>query len=250
MGIQFDRRLYKIKRDSQDEEDTNNNSQDLFREDQTTCSDHGQCNCKQNTLLLKEILKELNELKNSTAREQPVRATGFNIDRSPMERPLMDYLKGRFGSCPFLADPDTELKNKILSLKRRLLPESDAPDVLRQALRFSARKMVDFRAQTKNKILSRSNKSEDMGCKSIEELCRTLYGKFVQEQTDDNVNLTVVLRSFCHEKRMLKKQGGEHLEDFWGSFRNYLQDILDDSSEDKWRRLREREEKRIERYNK
>ncbi|VDI82290.1 Hypothetical predicted protein [Mytilus galloprovincialis] len=55
-----------------------------------------------------------------------------------------------------------------------------------------------------------------------------------------------VQRSFCHEKRQLRTQNGEPLEDFWKSFKSYLQDNLDDSSEDKRRSISEREEKRIE----
>ena len=57
-------------------------------------------------------------------------------------------------------------------------------------------------------------------------------------------------RAFCHEKRLLFKQNGEPLEDFWGSFKSFYQDILDDPSQSKWQQLRQREEKRIERYNK
>ncbi|CAG2192789.1 unnamed protein product [Mytilus edulis] len=46
-----------------------------------------------------------------------------------------------------------------------------------------------------------------------------------------------ITRSFCHEKRQLRTQNGEPLEDFWKSFKSYLQDNLDDSSEDKRRSI-------------
>ncbi|CAC5355888.1 unnamed protein product [Mytilus coruscus] len=48
-----------------------------------------------------------------------------------------------------------------------------------------------------------------------------------------------------NEKIQLQNRTGEHLEDFWGSFKSYLKDILDDRSEDKRRRYHEREEKEL-----
>ncbi|CAC5368315.1 unnamed protein product [Mytilus coruscus] len=205
---------------------------------------HCDC-CAKNTALLQEILKEVKQLQSGKTK-----VPSFSIENSAVERPLHDYLKVRFSKNPFLSDPDTELKSKLLTLRRKYAPDADVQEVLRHGLRFSARKMVDFRSQTKNKILSRSVKTEDVGTLDVNSLTKSIYGKFIKEQSEETCNLAVALRSFCHEKRQLRTQNGEPLEDFWKSFKSYLQDILDDSSEDKWRRLSEREEKRIERYRK
>ncbi|CAG2247372.1 unnamed protein product [Mytilus edulis] len=201
--------------------------------------------CAKNTALLQEILKEVKQLQTGKTK-----VPSFSIENSAVERPLHEYLKLRFARNPYLADPDTELKSKLLTLRRKYAPEADVQEVLRHGLRFSARKMVDFRSQTKNKILSRSVKNEDVGALGINSLTKSIYGKFMKEESEDTCNLAVALRSFCHDKRQLRKQNGEPLGDFWKSFKSYLQDILDDSSEGKWRTIIEREEKRIERYRK
>ncbi|CAG2184714.1 unnamed protein product [Mytilus edulis] len=52
----------------------------------------------------------------------------------------------------------TEAKSKMLTLMRKYAPEADVQEVLRHGLRFSARKMVDFRSQTKNKTENCSRK--------------------------------------------------------------------------------------------
>ncbi|XP_052103412.1 uncharacterized protein LOC127736876 [Mytilus californianus] len=166
-----------------------------------------------------------------------------------MERPLTDYLKSRFPKNPFLADPDTELKAKLMSLKRRLAPEADTQEVLRAGVKFSTRKMVDFRSQTKNKMLSR-NESADLGCKSLKDLGKALFSRFQCQDEEAVENMTVALRAFSHEKKQLKRQSGEPLEDYWTSFKGYLGDLLESQDQDKWVLLKEREVKRIERYNK
>ncbi|XP_076117010.1 uncharacterized protein LOC143084836 [Mytilus galloprovincialis] len=205
--------------------------------------------CKCNSLLLKEIVKELKDLKkcvNTTATAKPGRSFTC-IEKTDMERPLTDYLKSRFPKNPFLADPDTELKAKLMSLKRRLAPEADYQEVLRAGVRFSTRKMVDFRSQTKNKMLSR-NESADLGCKSLKDLGKALFSRFQCQDEEAVENMTVALRAFSYEKKQLKKQSGEPLEDFWTAFKGFLGDILDNQDQDKWAQLKDREIKRIERY--
>ncbi|XP_063409933.1 uncharacterized protein LOC134693155 isoform X1 [Mytilus trossulus] len=205
--------------------------------------------CKCNSLLLKEIVKELKDLKkcvNTTAAAKPGRSFTC-IEKTDMERPLTDYLKSRFPKNPFLADPDTELKAKLMSLKRRLAPEADYQEVLRAGVRFSTRKMVDFRSQTKNKMLSR-NESADLGCKSLKDLGKALFSRFQCQDEEAVENMTVALRAFSYEKKQLKKQSGEPLEDYWTAFKGFLGDILDNQDKEKWAQLKDREIKRIERY--
>ncbi|CAG2187087.1 unnamed protein product [Mytilus edulis] len=48
--------------------------------------------------------------------------------------------------------------SKLLTLRRKYAPEADVQEVLRHGLRFSARKMVDFRSQTKNKMVHKEKK--------------------------------------------------------------------------------------------
>ncbi|VDI47798.1 Hypothetical predicted protein [Mytilus galloprovincialis] len=134
-----------------------------------------------------------------------------------------------------------------MSLKRRLAPEADYQEVLRAGVRFSTRKMVDFRSQTKNKMLSR-NESADLGCKSLKDLGKALFSRFQCQDEEAVENMTVALRAFSYEKKQLKKQSGEPLEDFWTAFKGFLGDILDNQDQDKWAQLKDREIKRIERY--
>ncbi|XP_052063919.1 uncharacterized protein LOC127703894 [Mytilus californianus] len=213
--------------DSQ-EEVCENSQTDLFGQDNMpllrappACNSTSHCDCcAKNTILLKEILKEVKQLQAGKTK-----LPSFSIQNSAVEKPLHEYLKVRFSRNPFLSDPDTELKSKLLTLRRKYAPDADAQEVLRHGLRFAARKMVDFRSQTKNKILSRSVKSEDVGTLDVDSFVKSIYGKFMQEQSEETSNLAVALRSFCHEKRQLRTQNGEPLEDFWRTFKSYLQDI-------------------------
>ncbi|CAG2195384.1 unnamed protein product [Mytilus edulis] len=224
----------------QDSQDSNANGigelgsqQDLF--DDLVAARYHSLTYQMVTFVVKvKELKDLKKCVNTTAAAKPGRSFTC-IEKTDMERPLTDYLKSRFPKNPFLADPDTELKAKLMSLKRRLAPEADYQEVLRAGVRFSTRKMVDFRSQTKNKMLSR-NESADLGCKSLKDLGKALFPGF-------NAKMKKL-----YEKKQLKKQSGEPLEDFWTAFKGFLGDILDNQDQDKWAQLKDREIKRIERY--
>ncbi|CAC5359289.1 unnamed protein product [Mytilus coruscus] len=222
----------------QDSQDSNTNSideggsqQDLFDDRvaaPTPNLPHAQfcCDgCKSNSLLFKEIVKKLKDLKQCVNTAAKPGRSFTCIEKTDMERPLTDYLKSRFPKNPFLADPDTELKAKLMSLKRRLVPESDTQEVLRAGVKFSTRKMVDFRSQTKNKMLSR-NESADLGCKSLKDLGKALFSSFQCQDEEAVENMTVALRAFSHDKKAVKKAvwgalGGllDILQGYpWGSF--------------------------------
>lgn len=138
---------------------------------------------------------------------------------------------------------------KVTVLLQKNGVTADLPVVLRSVRKYAARKFVDFRAQTKSKLLS---EKLDVGAMQLAELARTIFSKFTDAGNLEIIKMTIILRSFCHEKKLLKKlRGREPVSlDFWVELKEHKERIDSDEDPLKWEKLQAREEKRIERYEK
>lgn len=221
----------------------------LSRHSGASNSCHG---CVENTKLLKQVLQELKELKEELSKntnKQSPNTTGFTVEKSPIGAPLVEHLKKKFPIMLFPVNPDTELKAKVTVLLQKNGVTADLPVVLRSVRKYAARKFVDFRAQTKSKLLS---EKLDVGAMQLAELARTIFSKFTDAGNLEIIKMTIILRSFCHEKKLLKKlRGREPVSlDFWVELKEHKERIDSDEDPLKWEKLQAREEKRIERYEK
>nr|XP_022310894.1 uncharacterized protein LOC111116197 isoform X2 [Crassostrea virginica] len=205
------------------------------------------CNvCRENNSLIKDILKELKEIREKMQSQQ-TDSKIICVEKSALERPLIEYLKGRFVRDIFLSSPDTELKNKVMSLQRRLNLKEDFAVIFRVCLKYASRKMTDFRGQVKAKIVS---VKPDVGNLPLPEFQQRIFGKFIKGVNGDlEEQNAIMIRSFCHEQKIFPKFGQNIGKlDFWGDFKSYRDTVLNDDMEGKWEKMRGREEKRIERY--
>uniref|UniRef100_K1P3J2 Uncharacterized protein n=1 Tax=Magallana gigas TaxID=29159 RepID=K1P3J2_MAGGI len=92
----------------------------------------------------------------------------------------------------------------------------------------------------------------DVGAMQLAELARTIFSKFTDAGNLEIIKMTIILRSFCHEKKLLKKLRGQEPVslDFWVELKEHKERIDSDEDPLKWEKLQAREEKRIERYEK
>ncbi|XP_078328777.1 uncharacterized protein LOC111115750 [Crassostrea virginica] len=80
------------------------------------------------------------------------------VEKSALERPLIEYLKGRFVRDIFLSSPDTELKNKVMSIQRRLNLKEDFAVIFRVCLKYIC--------QPEDDRLQRTGESKDCLCET------------------------------------------------------------------------------------
>ncbi|XP_056002433.1 uncharacterized protein LOC130049195 [Ostrea edulis] len=204
--------------------------------------------CAENTKLLHTILQELRELKEGlNARSDDYKK--FVMENSDIEAPLLEFLKTAFPVKVFLNTADLELKAKVVSLVHRLGIKADMPVIMRSVNKYAARKFVDFRSQTKVKLLSGK---KDAGNLSVQDLGKELFQRFSPVLNNQIEQTTVVLRAFCHERKLFKKRRSEVSTsmDFWSEFKTFRRMVEEDQDPLKWERLMAREEKRIEIYQK
>nr|XP_022304938.1 uncharacterized protein LOC111111994 isoform X2 [Crassostrea virginica] len=157
------------------------------------------CNvCRENNSLIKDILKELKEIREKMQSQQ-TDSKIICVEKSALERPLIEYLKGRFVRDIFLSSPDTELK---------------------VCLKYASRKMTDFRGQVKAKIVS---VKPDVGNLPLPEFQQRIFGKFMKGVNGDlEEQNAIMIRSFCHEQKIFPKFGQNIGKlDFWGDFKSY-----------------------------
>ncbi|XP_078329637.1 uncharacterized protein LOC144624141 [Crassostrea virginica] len=89
---------------------------------------------------------------------------------------------------------------KVMSLIQSLGIKCDVPVMLRSINKYSSRTYVDFRRQTKSKLLSTQ---KDVGVLCIQDLGRYLFKKFTPDLNTKVEQTTIVLRAFYHEKKLL-----------------------------------------------
>nr|XP_022289457.1 uncharacterized protein LOC111101302 [Crassostrea virginica]XP_022345264.1 uncharacterized protein LOC111137860 [Crassostrea virginica] len=237
--------MYEDSQNSAVPEENRPESQDMFESQENNAAlVHACTGCIENNELLRTILQELRDLKKSLNVEKEPRMV---IENSPIEAPIMEYLKKNFPKKIFLGDPDLELKAKVISLIQSLGIKCDVPVMLRSINKYSSRKYVDFRRQTKSKLLSTQ---KDAGVLCIQDLGRYLFKKFTPDLNTKVEQTTIVLRAFCHEKKLLKKHHAAEPTsvDFWADFKAYRVALEEDEDPLKWDKLRAREERRIDRY--
>ncbi|XP_069117423.1 uncharacterized protein [Argopecten irradians] len=199
--------------------------------------------------MLATILKELRELKEMVARSTHDNCH-FVFEKSPIEKPLTEYLKQRFVSYPFMKRNDQELLRKIHSLTKELNIKRGSltqETVKAACITASLRKMTEWRNQTKGKICNKEGK--DPGEESLLGLASLLFRKFGGKE-EDAVRLTACIRSYCHEEKLLRKLAGTQQQstDFWTGVQNRMEAIERSTDPQKWTKVTDRERNRIERY--
>ncbi|XP_033729857.1 uncharacterized protein LOC117319117 isoform X2 [Pecten maximus] len=198
--------------------------------------------CEENKILLQQILQELRELRKITSKPTlRESAATFSVEKSSLEKPLTEYIKQRFRTYPFIQDTDEELLMKIKGLSTSF-PNKEV--VKSACKKYCSRKMVDFRSQTKAKLLSKEG--VDPAEMSLGGLENYLFKKFGEAR-----RLTMCLRCYCHEQRLWRRPAGSQRTkdlDFWGGFRVFMERVISKEESGKWERMKTREEGRIERY--
>ncbi|VDI17769.1 Hypothetical predicted protein [Mytilus galloprovincialis] len=65
------------------------------------------------------------------------------------------------------------------------------------------------------------SKNESADFRSLKDLGKALLSRFQCKDEEAVENMTVALRAFSYEKKQLKMQSGEPLEDYWTSFKGF-----------------------------
>ncbi|XP_078337132.1 uncharacterized protein LOC111100031 isoform X2 [Crassostrea virginica] len=168
----------------------------------------------------------------------------FIVENSPLEAPIKKYLKKQFPKKIFLNEPDMELEAKAILLIQQLGFTYSRQEILRSINKYASDIYVSFQHKIESKLLSTK---KDAGVLCIQDLGRYLFKKFTPEVEQT----TLVLRAFCHKKKLLQKQkrlAEPYSGDFWSDFKVYRAKVEDDEDPLKWDRIRRREERRIDRY--
>ncbi|XP_078337165.1 uncharacterized protein LOC144626621 [Crassostrea virginica] len=136
-----------------------------------------------------------------------------------------------------------ELEAKAILLIQQLGFTYSRQEILRSINKYASDIYVSFQHKIESKLLSTKT---DAGVLCIQDLGRYLFKIFIPEVEQS----TLVLRAFCHEKKLLQKQkrpAEPFSVDFWSDFKVYRTQVKDDEDPLKWDRIRAREERRIDR---
>ncbi|XP_078337148.1 uncharacterized protein LOC111100031 isoform X6 [Crassostrea virginica] len=155
--------------------------------------------------------------------------------------------------CPVLSDPQRSVQE--LGDIRQRIRDNEEPRFIVENSPLEAPIKKYLKKQFPKKIflnepdmeLELLSTKKDAGVLCIQDLGRYLFKKFTPEVEQT----TLVLRAFCHKKKLLQKQkrlAEPYSGDFWSDFKVYRAKVEDDEDPLKWDRIRRREERRIDRY--
>ncbi|XP_069102483.1 uncharacterized protein [Argopecten irradians] len=180
-----------------------------------------------------EILKALTEMK-STSR------VTFHVESSSVKKPLIAVLKGMFYTSPWLDEDNSQILTVEIKKIFKNVHEPAEPSAVVKCVSFAHYHFTNWRNQVRHKLVTNGKKVEVM---PLSQLQTYLFGMFGSYGGDVILNMrtTVALRAFVDSRKLFGTNSTVGI-DFWESFRNTTKGL----TEERWKRLKERQERKIE----
>ncbi|XP_061192261.1 uncharacterized protein LOC133200485 [Saccostrea echinata] len=206
--------------------------------------------------MLSEILKEQKKLKNEISKlrgdVQKIKSqetpSKVSVEGSTIEKEYVNFLKAKFSTYPWINFQDQEIQGMLKDLANKA-GWSDRSNVLGVLSSFGSTKFTYYRNQIRAKLMG--NKEVDVEGLSLGSLHNYLWKCFLPSAVPlvdiEREHLTLMLRSFCSTSKLFRK-GGTSGFSFWTEFQNFVDMVKQDVRQDKWGKLEEKEERRIEKY--
>ncbi|XP_056022467.1 uncharacterized protein LOC125673266 [Ostrea edulis] len=199
----------------------------------------------------KKLTEEVNKLRGEVQRiknKEALSMTKVSVEGSTIEKEYINFLKAKFSVFPWINFQDQEIQGMLKDFTSKA-GWAERSHVLGVLSSFGSTKFTYYRNQTTAKLMG--NKEIDVEGLSLKSLHNYLWKCFLPPAIPlvdiERERLTLLLRSFCASQKLFRK-GGTSGFAFWAEFHKFVDTVNKDGRLDKWEKLEEKKERRIEKY--